>query len=65
MKIEVFIERENKTRCLEAKIVHELLKKLKIPQGTVLVIRNNEIVTEDTKLKKGDKIRLLPVISGG
>ncbi len=63
--VKVYLERESKTKYVEAKTARELLKKLKIPEGTVLVIRNNEIITEDTKLKKDNKVRLLPVISGG
>lgn len=63
--MEVLIERENKKVKVEAKTVEELLKKLKINSTTVIVSANDELVTEDYKLNKKDKIKIMSVISGG
>lgn len=61
----VFIEKENKTVNVEAKTVEEILNKLKINKEVVIISKNNELVTEDSKVSKNDKIKLLSVISGG
>ncbi|MBI2106397.1 MoaD/ThiS family protein [Candidatus Woesearchaeota archaeon] len=61
----VFIEKENKTVSVEAKTVKEILEKLKINKEVVIISKNNELVTEDSKVSKSDKIKLLSVISGG
>lgn len=61
----VFLERENKTVRVKKIIVKEILKELKINPTTVIIIKNNELITEDAKLSEGDKIKILPVISGG
>jgi len=68
MKINVFIERENKNITVnlkEGSTFSDLLKALKINAITVLTARNNELTTIDTKLKDKDKIKILSVISGG
>ena len=63
--MEVLIERENKKVKSEARTVGELLKNLKINSTTVIVSANDELVTEDYKLNKKDKIKIMSVISGG
>ncbi len=63
--MEVFIEREDKAKEVKAKTVKELLSKLKINPITVLVAKNNELVTEDAKLSDKDKVKIISVISGG
>lgn len=63
--MEVYIEREDKTVEIEAKTAKELLEKLKINPTTVLVVRNDSLITEKSELKDSDKIKLIPVISGG
>ncbi|MBI3052191.1 MoaD/ThiS family protein [Candidatus Woesearchaeota archaeon] len=45
--------------------VAELLEQLKINKGTVLVTRDNELLTSDEKVEDADEIRILSVISGG
>lgn len=62
----IYIEKKNKTISMKFKgSVKELLQKLKINPETVLVARNNELVTEDTILNNSDNIKILSVISGG
>lgn len=68
IKVNVFIDRENKNTKLELgdnPIVADLLKKLGINPITVIVSRNNELILEDEKLKNNDEIKILSVISGG
>ncbi len=63
--MKVFIDKTNETKELEAKTVNELLSKLKINPTTVIVTKNNELVTEDKGLSSEDEIKILSVISGG
>jgi len=41
------------------------VKMLKIPLNSYLIIRNGELITEDELILPGDRIEMLPVISGG
>lgn len=64
--MQIFIEKEQKE--LEIKFqgtVAELLKQIEINSETVLVVRSNEVLTQDETLQDADKIKLLSVISGG
>lgn len=63
--MKIYIERTNEYKEVEAKTVKEALEKLKINPTTILISKNNELVTEDAKLNENDEIKLLSVISGG
>ena len=64
--MKIFIERTNEHKEVkEASTVKELLKILNVNPTTVIVARNNELITEETKLNKDDSIKLISVISGG
>lgn len=64
--MEVYLERENKTRKIKFKgSAKELLKKLGINPTAVLVICNKELITLDEKIKEKDKIKIVSVVSGG
>ena len=68
IKIDVFIDRENKNMSTELDYnssVSDMLKKLKINPVTVIVSRKNELILEDEKLNDQDEIKILSVISGG
>jgi sulfur carrier protein ThiS len=41
------------------------IKKVGLDPEAVLVVRNGELVTDDTLLKDEDEIRLIAVVSGG
>jgi len=43
----------------------KLLERLEILPETVVVTKNDEIVTEDEMLEVGDEVELIRVISGG
>lgn len=64
--MQVYIEREDRQLQMKFKgTVAELLEQLKINKGTVLVTRDNELLTSDEKVEDADEIRILSVISGG
>ncbi len=64
--MKIFIEQNQKNKKIEFKgTVGELLLKLNINSETVLVTKNNELVTEDEVLKDSDEIKVLSVVSGG
>lgn len=63
--VKVFIERENRNEEVKAETAIALLKQLKINPENVLIVRNNELVTDESKLNDKDEIKLLSVISGG
>ncbi|MDP4012275.1 MAG: sulfur carrier protein ThiS [Candidatus Nanoarchaeia archaeon] len=68
MKLDVFIERENKKEKVElpeGSTLKDLLTKLKINPVTVVISKNGEVVAEIAKIKDKDKIELLSVVSGG
>ena len=68
MQINVFFDRENKEKTIEVdenSSVKDLLGKMKINPVTVIVSRDNNILTEDEKINDRDKIKLISVISGG
>ena len=60
-----FIERENKNVNVKASTIKELLDKLNINPEEVLTVKNEQLVTLDTKITEKDSIKLLSVISGG
>mgnify|MGYP005629561403 FL=1 len=67
MNITIFNEKDRTTTTLDfdKSTVEDLLTHLNINSGTVLVTRNNEILTEDELLNNDDTIEILSVVSGG
>lgn len=68
MQVTVFYDRENKEKSIEVgknMLVKDLLAKMGINPVTVIVSRDNNIITEDETIQNNDKIRLISVISGG
>ncbi len=68
MQISIFFDRENKEKTIEVEgnaSVKDLLDRMNINPVTVIVSRDNNIITEDEKVNDNDKIRLFSVISGG
>lgn len=45
--------------------VFDIFKMFKINEDTVLVTKDGKLITPDIHLKNGDKIKLIPVVSGG
>lgn len=64
--MQIFIERENRKEKLKFNgKVSQLLQQLRLNPATVLVARNNSLVTEEDTLNDKDKVKILSVISGG
>jgi len=62
----ILISYRGKEHTLPAEItVGQALKRLQMSPESYLVVRNGELVTEDQLLHTGDKVRIIPVISGG
>ena len=47
------------------KRVKELLKELALLPESVLVVRGDDLVTEDDTLRDNDRVEIRPVMSGG
>ena len=47
------------------KTVEQLLKRLEVVPESVLVIRNDTLVTRDERLTDDDVVEIRPVMSGG
>ena len=45
--------------------VKDLLKELNLLPETVLVVRGDDLVTEDDMLRDDDRVEIRPVMSGG
>ena len=56
---------ERRTQDVEATTVAELMKRLGLLSDAYLVVRDEEILTRDVRLKSEDAVDVIPVISGG
>ncbi len=63
MRVTIMPGRE--TRDVEARDVGEMLRKLGLHQDAFLVVRGDEILTRDVRLKGDEELDVIPVISGG
>lgn len=64
--MKIFLEKENKNLNLKFEgTVKKLLTKLKINIETVIITRDNELISENEKLNDFDSIKILSVVSGG
>ena len=45
--------------------VKDVVQQLELQPNTVLVTRNGEVLLEDDSLEDGDRLEILPTISGG
>jgi sulfur carrier protein ThiS len=62
----IFIEKTNETKEFTfAGTGKDLLTTLNINPETILLVKNNTIVTEDESFEDKDDVKLLSVISGG
>jgi len=64
-KLKIYLEKEGKTKQIEAVTIEEILKKLSLNPTVYLVSVNDELVIGNYKPKPKDKIKIMPVISGG
>jgi sulfur carrier protein ThiS len=63
--VRVTILPDRRTQELEATTVAELLKRLGLHSDAYLVVRDEQILTRDVRLKAEDAVDVIPVISGG
>lgn len=63
MRVTILPDREQKE--VAARTVGDLLKQLGMHSDAHLVIRADEILTRDVRLRDQDEIEIWPVISGG
>jgi sulfur carrier protein ThiS len=64
--MKVFVERTQENKEINFKgAVKELLQTLQINPETVIVSKNNELVTVTDIVGENDSIKILSVISGG
>lgn len=66
--MEIYFERENKTKKITLKnkiTLKELLKELNVNLDSIILVKNDEICLEDEIVTNKDKIKLLSVVSGG
>lgn len=68
LKIQVRIERENKTVSLEVDTnisIKDIIKQFNLNPVEVVSAVNGEIVTDSYKIKDKDNVEFLSVVSGG
>ena len=68
MLIKVFFDRENRNESIELEdesLVSNILEKFNINPVTVIIAKNDEVVTKEEKLNNNDEIKILSVLSGG
>ena len=63
MRVTILPDRQ--TREVEARDVGELLRRLGLHQDAYLVVRGEDILTRDVRLKGDEELDVIPVISGG
>jgi len=66
--MKIFIEKTNTTKEIQLEnqtTVLEILKELEINPETVIISKNNNLITQEAKLDNDDSIEILQVISGG
>ena len=63
--MKVKIGKEERIFDKEIKRVSDIFKKLNLNPEEYIVLRKNEVLTEDEILKEDDEIELIRVISGG
>lgn len=65
MKIKIFVDKTKESKFVEAKNINEIVKKLNLNLEEFIIVKNNELITENSKLNDNDEIKFLSVMSGG
>jgi len=66
MKEKVIITlRNQRWEVAPGKTARDTIKEIGLTPHSYLVVRDNELISEDTILRPGDEIMLVAVISGG
>jgi sulfur carrier protein len=64
-RVKVVILPARETKEIEARDVAALLKQLGLASDAYLVVRGEDILTRDVRLRPEDELEVWPVISGG
>ena len=65
MRIKVYGDKKKINGTYDVNDIHELVKRLGISINEHIIVQNGVLVNENIKLKDGDEIKFLSVISGG
>jgi sulfur carrier protein ThiS len=65
MKIKVYIDKSKESKIVDCESIKEIIKKLNLNLEEFIIVKNGELITENTKLKDKDEIKFLSVMSGG
>jgi len=66
MKVTIHYREEEYLLDLEeGSTMRDALKEMEVPANTVIITKEQEVLLQDHELSEGEKIKLLPVISGG
>nr|MBA4405047.1 molybdopterin synthase sulfur carrier subunit [Nanoarchaeum sp.] len=65
MKIKVYIDKFKESKIVDCESIKEIIKKLNLNLEEFIIVKNGELITENTKLKDKDEIKFLSVMSGG
>ena len=60
-----FLKKEQEIEAKENATVSDILKEIKLNPQTVIVSRQGEIIPDTEKVKDGDKLEAIRVVSGG
>ena len=63
--MKVYFDKTKKEYDIKAENVSSMLKELDIQKNTVIIAVNDQLVDEDYSFKKGDKVKIYSVVSGG
>ncbi len=61
----IFNEKEIEKELKTEQTINDILQELELSPQTTITKINNDIVTEDTKIKDNDTIKIIQVIYGG
>lgn len=64
-KVKVFVDRLGKSKSLDVKNISEIFEKLGLDIGEYIIVREGTLITENTKLRNNDDLKLLSAVSSG
>ncbi len=56
---------QGKKRKVKNSVLSEIMNEINVNPEEFLVVRDNELITSDTKINNGDSLELLSIVSGG
>ncbi len=56
---------DNRRKKVSRRVLRKIMDELGINPEEYLVVRNGELLTGDRRIREGDKLKLLPIVSGG